>query len=234
MARPTLRKSGPLTATERQQRWRAKVRKQKEQAPKLAKQQAKWQHRAERESRLAEKTLAVSAALGTKLYNVIYADPPWRFEPYSRDTGMDRAADNHYPTEQTEKIKAMPVAAAAAPDCVLFLWATVPMLPQAIEVAAAWGFEYKSTLFWDKILQGTGYWSRDRVEVLLIATRGHVPAPAPGDQPEQLRAERRGEHSVKPESFAQDIARLRETLVKNLTNVCRRPREGWDSWGNEV
>ena len=28
-----------------------------------------------------------------KRYGVIYADPPWQFEPYSRITGMDRAAE---------------------------------------------------------------------------------------------------------------------------------------------
>jgi hypothetical protein len=33
----------------------------------------------------------------TGRFGVIYADPPWRFEPYNRVTGMDRAADNHYP-----------------------------------------------------------------------------------------------------------------------------------------
>ena len=31
------------------------------------------------------------------IYGIIYADPAWRFEPRSRETGMDRAADNHYP-----------------------------------------------------------------------------------------------------------------------------------------
>jgi N6-adenosine-specific RNA methylase IME4 len=42
-------------------------------------------------------------------------------------------------------IKALPVAALAHPDgCALALWATAPMLPQAIEVMAAWGFTYKT------------------------------------------------------------------------------------------
>jgi hypothetical protein len=37
-------------------------------------------------------------ALPDKRYGVILADPPYRHEPWSRETGMDRAADNHYPT----------------------------------------------------------------------------------------------------------------------------------------
>jgi N6-adenosine-specific RNA methylase IME4 len=90
---------------------------------------------------IREKVLAgLQSALPIKKYGVILADPEWRFEPYSRDTGMDRAADNHYPTSTTDAICARPVADIAADDCVLFLWATVPMLPDAFYVMEAWGF----------------------------------------------------------------------------------------------
>jgi N6-adenosine-specific RNA methylase IME4 len=41
-------------------------------------------------------------------------------------------------------IKAVDVASIAARDAVLFLWATAPMLPQALDVMAAWGFEYRT------------------------------------------------------------------------------------------
>ena len=58
----------------------------------------KAERRAKRELELATK----QTALPTKRYGVIVADPEWRFEPYSRETGMDRAADNHYPTSITE------------------------------------------------------------------------------------------------------------------------------------
>jgi hypothetical protein len=51
-------------------------------------------HRARREAELGAK----QRALPEKRYGVILADPPSRFEPYSRVTGMDRAAENHYPT----------------------------------------------------------------------------------------------------------------------------------------
>ncbi len=48
------------------------------------------------------------------------------------------------------EIKALDVASIAAPDCVLFLWATAPMLPEALEVMAAWGFEYRTNFVWAK------------------------------------------------------------------------------------
>ena len=41
------------------------------------------------------------------LFTVIYADPPWRFEPHSRYTGHDRAPDRHYGTMTLADIKAM-------------------------------------------------------------------------------------------------------------------------------
>src|SRR4051812_41014895 len=50
-----------------------------------------------REAALADATVQASADLGSTLYPVIYADPPWKFAAFSPVTGMDRAADNHYP-----------------------------------------------------------------------------------------------------------------------------------------
>ena len=68
-----------------------------------------------REQALASATIEASAALGKRLYNVIMADPPWRFEPYSRATGMDRSAENHYPTMATDDISAIIPPAAPGP-----------------------------------------------------------------------------------------------------------------------
>jgi hypothetical protein len=68
--------------------------------------QIKQAKRAAKEAALAAKQLA----LPDKRYGVIVADPPWRWEPYSRETGMDRAADNHYPTSGVETIAALPVS----------------------------------------------------------------------------------------------------------------------------
>jgi len=125
---------------------------------------------------MAERTIAASQALTrtAPLYGVIFADPPWRFEPRSRITGMDRAADNHYPTMTLAELCAMKVP--AAPDCALFLWATVPMLPQALQVMEAWGFNYRSHFVWLKPRagnqEGTGYWNRNAHELLLVGTRG--------------------------------------------------------------
>lgn len=165
------------------------------------------------------------------IYHVIYADPPWRFEPFSRDSGMDRAADNHYPTMDLEAIKALEVPAAS--DAVLFLWATAPMLPEALEVMAAWGFEYKSHCVWVKNITGTGYWFRSLHELLLVGTRGNIPAPAPGEQYASVIELNVGEHSAKPMGFAEMIEELYPGL-RLLEMFARAPRLGWTVWGNEA
>jgi len=172
-------------------------------------------------------------ALPDKKFGVILADPEWRFATYSRDSGLDRAADNHYPTSETDAICARPVGDIAAPDCVLFLWATAPMLPDALKVMGAWGFEYKSHTIWKKDRIGTGYWFRNQHELLLVGTRGKIPAPAMGTQSASVIDAPVAKHSQKPDCFYELIEGYFPTLPKIELNA-RRPRDGWESWGNEA
>lgn len=206
------------------------------------KQALKRERRDAREADLGERIASGNAALvaageAGKRYGVIYADPEWRFEPYSRDTGMDRAADNHYPTSPLDVIASRPVRAIAARDCALFLWATRPMLPQALTVVEAWGFAYKSCTVWGKRRdgegRGPGYIFTDESELLLYATRGDVPAPAPGAQWPSLIIAPVGGHSQKPHRFRELI----ESYFPNLPKIELNAREqfaGWDSWGAEA
>ena len=57
-----------------------------------------------------------------KKYNIIYADPPWKYER----SKVQGAAENHYPTMSIEELCTLPVSEIAEKDCVLFLWATFP------------------------------------------------------------------------------------------------------------
>jgi N6-adenosine-specific RNA methylase IME4 len=191
---------------------------------------------AEKKSRRRAREIELGAkqmALPEARFGVIYADPEWKFEAYSDETGMDRAADNHYPTSALEAIKSRDVGSLAADDCVLFLWATVPMLPQALEVMAAWGFAYKSNFDWRKDQIGTGYWNRNRHEHLLIGTRGKIPAPAMGEQFDSSIEAPVGVHSAKPEKFYEIIEAYFPTLPKIELNA-RVARPGWVRWGYEA
>jgi N6-adenosine-specific RNA methylase IME4 len=177
-------------------------------------------------------------ALPDRKYGLIYGDPEWRFEPYSRESGMDRAPENHYPTTRTDEIAARDIGSIAADDCVLFLWATAPMLEDALVVLKAWGFAYKTHLVWFKQRggdgRGTGYWFTGEHELLLVGTRGNVPAPAPGTQWRSILIAPVGEHSEKPDAALELIEEYFPTLPKIELNRRGPARDGWDAWGNEA
>jgi N6-adenosine-specific RNA methylase IME4 len=176
---------------------------------------------------------AVQWALPDKKYGVIVADPEWDFQIRS-DAGMLCHPSNHYPTSALDEIKARDVPSISADDCVLFLWATVPMLPQALEVMSAWGFTYVSNFAWVKDKAGTGYWNRNKHELLLVGRKGDIPAPAPGTQWLSAIDAPVGEHSEKPEKALELIESYFPTLPKIELNRRGPARAGWDAWGNEV
>lgn len=184
--------------------------------------------RQKKEQELSKK----QAALPAKKYGVIYADPEWSFETYS-ENGKDRSADNHYPTSTTEDIIARGVKDIAADDCVLFLWATAPKIEDAFRVLNAWGFTYKSQAIWNKDKIGTGYWFRNKHEILLVGTRGEIPAPAMGTQWPSVIDAPVGDHSAKPEKFYELIETYFPSLKKIELNA-RNKRSGWDAWGFEA
>lgn len=166
-------------------------------------------------------------------FPVIYADPPWKFVVRSEVTGREKSAENHYPTMSLAEI--LELGCPASRDAVLFLWVTD--LANGLACMAAWGFTFKSFWGWRKTYPGeqtgTGYWSFDNLELLLIGTRGDVPAPLPGTQPLKCTDHPVGEHSAKPAWFAEQIERLYPEIPK-LEMFCRAPRPGWQAWGFEA
>ena len=115
----------------------------------------------------------------------------------------------------------------------LFLWATAPLLQAALEVMSAWGLKYKSNLAWRKSRAITGYWFRFRHEHLLLGTKGKPPCPAEGDQWESVIDAPAGRHSEKPDDVFRMIESYFPTVPKIELNQ-RKPRPGWDGWGNEA
>ncbi len=183
-----------------------------------------------------EKIEAISAGNApldtSRRYPIIYADPPWRYERPAMG-GTARSIENHYPTMSLDEICALPVSEIAADDCLLYLWATSPTLPECLRVIKAWGFDYRTHIVWVKDKIGLGYHTRNQHELLLIAKRGDMPAPTPGTQPSSVIAAPRGEHSVKPAIFAEAIERMYPGVGK-IELFCRSPREGWSVWGNQA
>lgn len=170
-------------------------------------------------------------------FGVIYADPPWAYTMRS-DKGYEKSPQAHYECMDHEALCALrdSVLFAAAPDCVLFMWAVFPMLPQAIDLMRHWGFTYKTGGAWHKktvngkTAFGTGYILRSACEPFIIGTIG---------QPRALNKSTRNiidapvrEHSRKPDCTAATI----EALFPGpyLEMFGRAPRKGWSVWGNQT
>ena len=171
-----------------------------------------------------------------KKYACILADPPWKFKTYSAKGITAKGAEGQYPCMTLDEIQRLPVASIADKDCFLFLWATFPMLPEALSVMAAWGFKYKTGASWHKTTKngkdafGTGYIFRSAAELLLVGTRG---------KPRVLNRSMRNvihgvvrEHSRKPDSQYKMIESL--CSGERIELFARQNVSGWDCWGNET
>lgn len=196
-------------------------------------------------------------------YGAVLADPAWQFQTYS-EAGRGRSPDgreqssalpllgieeeisdeNHYPTMATDEIAALDVGQRESPHCALFLWATIPMLKDALRVGAAWGFRYATSRVWIKTRvagfdpaltldqnfpMGTGYIARGNPELLLIFTRGR---PVFRFAVRALIIAPRREHSRKPDCVRAEIERQVEGPY--LEMFARQRAPGWDAWGNDL
>ena len=175
------------------------------------------------------------AALPAGQFRVNYADPPWRYGD-ARNTGDHRestGALDHYNVEGLEGLKELEVKSIAAPDSVLFCWATFPLLPDALELVAAWGFKYKTAFVWDKKHGAFGNYHDADAELLLIATRGSC-TPEADKKEKQIQRFARAGHSVKPEEWRELIDRLYPSGPR-IELFCRgEPAQGWTGWGAET
>ena len=168
-----------------------------------------------------------------KKYNIIYADPPWKFWG-----GGWKNQAQHYTIMKMEDVIKLPINDLAAKDCILFLWATYPILPEAFEVIKAWGFKYATVGFtWVKTTKnnkwhfGLGYWTRANPELCLIATKGK-PTRKSASIPNLIISQVEG-HSKKPDIVRDKIVELMGDIPR-IELFAREKTKGWDVWGNEI
>lgn len=168
-------------------------------------------------------------------FGAILADPPWYFRNYSAK-GEAKNPVSHYQCMSTADIVALPVHQLAGPDCALFMWATAPMLPDAVALMSAWGFAFKSAGAWAKQSStgkswafGTGYCFRSAAEFYLLGTIGKPKVRSRSIRNLIVAPVR--EHSRKPDSLHRDVEALYAGPYAEL--FAREPRKGWEAWGNE-
>jgi len=183
-----------------------------------------------------------------KKYQIIYADPPWSYDDKLGNQVNMGAATGTYQTMGINEIKNLPIKEIADTDCVLFLWAVSPLLPESLDVIKAWGFKFKTVAFnWVKItnngnfISNMGRWTMGNCELCLLATKGS-PKRLKKDIKQLQISERKG-HSKKPDIIRKQIVELmgdiprielfaRGDKTKDLFDFNRF--DGWDTFGNEV
>lgn len=174
-------------------------------------------------------------ALAPQAYGLVMIDPPWRFDLWS-DKGEEKSAQAQYRCMSLDDIARLPVADLAGPDCLLWLWATAPLLPRQIEIMARWGFRFVTSGVWvkttvnGKIGFGTGYVLRSAHEPFLIGAIGE-PRTTRGVR-SVLMGEAR-EHSRKPAS-AYAAAEALIPGARRADVFSRERRPGWEAFGDEV
>jgi N6-adenosine-specific RNA methylase IME4 len=164
----------------------------------------------------------------------IVADPPWRYRGTMIGHIGHREARSAVPyqTMSTDEIAALPIAELADRDAHLYLWTTNTHLPAAWGIVRAWGFDYSTTLVWNKTPRGLigGATYNICTEFVLFCRRGALPALTRTDRnwwewPRSL-------HSTKPEAFIDMVECV--SPPPRLELFARRNRLGWDTWGNEA
>jgi N6-adenosine-specific RNA methylase IME4 len=164
-----------------------------------------------------------------KRFPIILCDPPWRYDYTETEA---RAIENQYPTMSHDELCGLPIDEVAHEDCVMFMWATSPKLQESMDLLKAWGFNYRTCAVWDKEVIGMGYYFRQQHEILLIATKGNLPTPAPANRPSSVIRAKRGAHSAKPVE-AYELIESMYPEFDRLEMFCRSPRNGWSVWGNQ-
>ncbi|MGB0747161.1 MAG: MT-A70 family methyltransferase [Magnetospiraceae bacterium] len=181
-------------------------------------------------------------SLSRGTYQVVLADPPWRFATYS-EAGQQKCPT--YNTMTTPDIALLPVADLAARHCLLLMWTTTTHLEDALWVMMQWGFGYVGAGFWHKktaggkTALGTGYWWRGAGEFLLLGKRGNPPCPRKfisnviESFDTGVLETTRGRHSEKPEEI-QDLVDGLAPLAIKCELFARRHRPGWECWGDQL
>jgi len=176
--------------------------------------------------------------LPDKKYNIIYADPPWSISA-TQQIPSGRPNSRPYRAMRQVDIFDMKVNSISADDSCLFLWATSPLLPEAIHTMKSWGFEYKCVAFsWvkqnrkaDSLFMGMGWWTRSNTEFCLLGTKGKPKRNAKNIL--SVVISKIEEHSKKPNEVRNKIVDLCGDLPR-IELFAREKTDGWDSWGNEI
>ncbi len=172
-------------------------------------------------------------------YSIIYADPPWNYTATGQSIPCRNKEGQPYIAMRMIDIYDFKIP-DTEDDCVLFLWATAPLLPEALFTMKSWGFEYKSIAFtWIKKNKknkatnfwGMGSWTRSNPEYCLLGVKGKPKAVS--HSVHSVIEESIEEHSKKPDIVRDKIVELCGD-IKRIELFARNKVNGWDSFGDQL
>ena len=175
-----------------------------------------------------------------KKFKTVLADPPWRFTNRTGKMAPEHKRLSRYETMSTADIAKLPVQQLTDDTAHLYLWVPNALLPDGLEVMAAWSFTYKSNIVWRKIRKdggsdgrGVGFYFRNVTELVLFGVRGpNARTLAPGRSQVNYLESRKREHSRKPDELYPIIEACSPGPFLEL--FARGTRKGWATWGNEA
>lgn len=173
-------------------------------------------------------------------FATVLADPPWQFQNRTGKMAPEHKRLNRYGTLSLAEIMALPVAELTTDPAHLYLWVPNALLPEGLQVLAAWGFQYKSNLVWHKIRKdggpdgrGVGFYFRNVTELVLFGVKGkNARTLAPGRRQVNFLATQKREHSRKPDEFYPIVEAC--SPGPRLEMFARGSRPGWTTWGNQA
>lgn len=173
-------------------------------------------------------------------FATVLADPPWQFQNRTGKMAPEHKRLNRYGTLSLQDIMALPVNDITSEPAHLYLWVPNALLPEGLQVMAAWGFQYKSNLVWHKIRKdggpdgrGVGFYFRNVTELVLFGIKGkNARTLAPGRRQVNFLATQKREHSRKPDEFYPIVEACSPGPF--LEMFARGSRPGWTTWGNQA
>ena len=176
-----------------------------------------------------------------KKYDIIYADPPWKYG--SRGARSGRFAELDYSTMSTVDLCDMDIQSISNKDCSLHMWATGSFMTDAITVGNSWGFKFiRLDKVWHKIKPSgkihavCGPWGMSDCEFILLFTKGKMCGKQKGKRNQYTLTQEihAGLHSGKPRLFRDQIDVRYESGLNKLEMFARTENKGWEVFGNEV
>ena len=169
-----------------------------------------------------------------KKYNIIYADPPWKY----KESWGNGSNEHTYPTMKVEEIKNLNIKNITEDKAHLYLWVTNPFIKEGLEICKEWGFKYKTLITWIKTYKdgnpemGMGYYFRSCTEHIIFGVKGKMKC--------LNKTTKNMFKEINPRLHSQKPSTVRDLIVNcsgdlpRIELFARQKTPGWDCWGNEV